>query len=46
MSRTTIESSARPIPSHTVARGHLDEDESFFTGMTNGLLVTVIFRRR
>jgi mono/diheme cytochrome c family protein len=36
------ESSARPIPSHTVARGHLDEDESFFTGMTNGLLVTAI----
>src|ERR1700722_6200074 len=36
------ERSARPIPSHTVARGHLDEDESFFTGMTNGLLVTAI----
>ena len=32
-------SGARPIPAHTVARGHLDEDEVFFTGMTNGQLI-------
>jgi mono/diheme cytochrome c family protein len=32
-------SGARPIPAHTVARGHLDEDDAFFTGMTNGQLV-------
>ena len=32
-------SGALPIPAHTVARGHLDEDDAFFTGLTNGVLV-------
>ena len=31
--------SARPIPPHTVARGHLDEDEQFHTGKDGGKLV-------
>ena len=34
-------SSARPIPLHTVARGHLEEDDAFSTGMTNGRLVVM-----
>jgi len=33
--------SARPIPEHTVARGHLDEDTAFYTGKdAAGKLVT------
>jgi hypothetical protein len=35
-------SGARPIPAHTVARGHLDEDERFFHGMAGDRLVTAI----
>jgi mono/diheme cytochrome c family protein len=35
-------SGARPIPAHTVARGHLDEDDAFFTGMAGGQLVAVL----
>jgi cytochrome c553 len=31
--------SARPIPPHTVARGHLDEDEQLHTGKEDGKLV-------
>jgi cytochrome c553 len=31
---------SRPIPPHTVARGHLDEDEVFYTGMVGTNLVT------
>ena len=31
--------SARPNPPHTVARGHLDEDEQFHTGKDGGKLV-------
>jgi mono/diheme cytochrome c family protein len=33
-------SGARPIPPHTVARGHLDEDAPFFEGKVDGRLVT------
>ena len=33
---------ARPIPAHTVARGHLNADERFFSGMTGDLLVATI----
>lgn len=36
---TSSNSSARPIPPHTVARGHLEADDAFFTGMTNGRLI-------
>jgi len=32
-------SGARPIPAHTVARGQLEEDDAFFTGLTNGFLI-------
>jgi mono/diheme cytochrome c family protein len=32
----------RPLPAHTVARGHLQADEIFFTGMRNGKLVAEI----
>jgi mono/diheme cytochrome c family protein len=35
-------SGARPIPAHTVARGHLDADEVFFTGLKDDRLVTTI----
>jgi cytochrome c553 len=35
-------SGARPIPSHTVARGHLNEDERFFSGMMGDRLITTI----
>jgi mono/diheme cytochrome c family protein len=35
-------SGARPIPAHTVARGHLNEDERFYSGMMDGRLVTTI----
>lgn len=31
---------SRPLPPHTVARGHLDADEAFFTGKMDGKLVT------
>src|SRR5580704_1088077 len=31
---------SRPIAPHTVARGHLDEDEAFYTGMIGTNLVT------
>jgi cytochrome c553 len=33
---------SRPIPAHTIARGHLNEDDRFFTGMANDVLVDVI----
>lgn len=32
-------SGARSIPAHTVARGHLDEDDAFFTGKIDDKLV-------
>jgi cytochrome c553 len=32
--------SARQIPPHTVARGDMREGSAFFTGLTNGVLVT------
>jgi hypothetical protein len=32
----------RPLPAHTVARGQLQADEIFFTGMRNGKLVAGI----
>ena len=35
-------SGARPIPANTVARGHLNEDEAFFTGMSGDKLVASI----
>ncbi len=31
---------ARPLPPHTVARGQSREDTAFYTGLTNGTLVT------
>lgn len=31
---------SRPIPPHTVAQGHLNEDEAFYTGMIGTNLVT------
>jgi cytochrome c553 len=31
---------SRPIPPHTVARGHLNEDKAFYTGMIGTNLVT------
>ncbi len=31
--------SARPLVAHTVARGHLDENEPFFTGFAHGKLI-------
>jgi len=34
--------SARPIPEGTVARGHLDADERFYTGKYDGELLTTI----
>jgi mono/diheme cytochrome c family protein len=33
---------SRALPAHTVARGHLDEDDAFFTGKLNGQLVIEI----
>jgi mono/diheme cytochrome c family protein len=33
-------SSARPLPSDTVARGTLEDDAAFYTGKMNGALVT------
>jgi len=30
---------SRPIPAHTVPRGHLNEDERFYTGVAGNLLV-------
>jgi mono/diheme cytochrome c family protein len=33
---------SRPIPAHTIARGHLNEDERFFTGMSGNLLVDTL----
>jgi mono/diheme cytochrome c family protein len=35
-------SGARPLPAHTVARGQLEEDDTFYTGLTNGHLVAVL----
>lgn len=34
--------SARPLPEGTVARGHLDADERFYTGKSNGELLTML----
>lgn len=34
--------SSRPLPAHAVARGHLRNDDAFFTGRENGKLVEVI----
>lgn len=31
---------SRPLPAHTVARGHLDEDEAYYTGKIGTNLVT------
>jgi len=31
---------SRPLPAHTVARGHLDEDEAFYTGKVGQNLLT------
>jgi hypothetical protein len=31
---------SRPLPPHTIARGHLDEDEAFYTGKIGTNLVT------
>lgn len=31
---------SRPLPPHTVARGHLEEDEAFYTGKIGDKLVT------
>lgn len=31
---------SRPLPPHTVARGHLDADDAFYTGKVDGKLVT------
>ena len=31
---------SRPLPPHTIARGHLDEDEAFYTGKIGPNLVT------
>lgn len=33
---------SRPLPPHTVARGHLDEDEAFYTGKIGNNLVTTL----
>lgn len=33
---------SRPLPPHTVARGHLDEDEVFYTGKIGNNLVTTL----
>jgi mono/diheme cytochrome c family protein len=35
-------SGARPIPAHTVARGQLNQDESFFSGLVGDRLVQVM----
>ena len=34
------ETSARPIPLHTVLRSDAGKDDAFFTGLTNNILVT------
>lgn len=34
--------SSRPLPAHTIARGHLRNDDPFFTGRENGKLVESI----
>lgn len=34
------EMASRPLPAHTVARGQLDDDEAFYTGMIGTNLVT------
>lgn len=31
---------SRPLPPHTIARGHLDADEALYTGKVDGKLVT------
>lgn len=33
---------SRPLPPHTIARGHLDEDEAFYTGKIGNNLVTTL----
>ena len=33
---------SRPIPAHTIPRGHLNEDERFFTGVAGDLLVDAL----
>jgi mono/diheme cytochrome c family protein len=33
---------SRPIPAHTISRGHLDADQRFFTGMKGDRLVATI----
>ena len=43
LARTTFfgdERSARPVEPGTVARGHLDADQAYYTGMVNGQPVT------
>ncbi len=35
-------SASRPIPPHTVARGNLQNDEAFYTGMIGTNLVTTL----
>jgi hypothetical protein len=35
-------SSARPLPAHTVARGHLDENEQFYQGKTGTNLIAAL----
>lgn len=34
--------SARPIPAHTIALGHLDDNDSFHTGAVNGAFLDTI----
>jgi mono/diheme cytochrome c family protein len=34
--------SARPIPAHTIARGHLNDNDPFHTGAANGVYVATI----
>jgi hypothetical protein len=34
--------SARPIPAHTIARGHLNDDDAFHTGAVNGVFLGTI----
>jgi len=34
--------SARPIPAHTIARGHLNDNDAFHTGAVNGVFLDTI----
>lgn len=34
--------SARPIPAHTIARGHLNDEDAFHTGAVNGAFLDTI----